>query len=73
MRGVSRPSTWMSASQVMLQVKAFIMSASVMLGSSLCFLEKRSMYSQSILLVLCLHCAGLMSSQVGSMYLGSDR
>jgi hypothetical protein len=34
------PSTWMSASQVMPQMKALMTSASVMLGSSLRFLEK---------------------------------
>jgi hypothetical protein len=37
---VSRPSAWMSASHVMPQMKALNTLASMMLGSSLCFLEK---------------------------------
>ena len=45
MHGVSQLSAWTSASQVVPQMKALMTSASVMLGSSLCFLEKCWMYS----------------------------
>jgi hypothetical protein len=51
---VSRPSVWMSASQVMPQMKALIMSVSVIFGSSLRFLEKHCMYSQRVSSALCL-------------------